>query len=129
MPHGARCCFYNWATVDRRYPPPFGWFEQYAFRHAAHAIAGVQEAAEIMRLTREQVQRARVVLWRGHCSVHGRFSADVVGLVMIRTVTYGVIGIKVWVFKGEVMPHNAEPQAAPEPAPEAPKRASAPPRT
>src|SRR6266700_4869846 len=26
--------------------------------------------------------------------------------------TYGVIGIKVWVFKGEVMPHNAEPQAA-----------------
>ncbi len=47
--YGARCCFYNWATVDRRYPPPFGWFEQYAFRHAAHAIAGVQEAAEIMR--------------------------------------------------------------------------------
>jgi small subunit ribosomal protein S3 len=37
--------------------------------------------------------------------------------------TYGVIGIKVWVFKGEVMPHNAEPQAAPAPAPEAPKRA------
>jgi glycosyltransferase involved in cell wall biosynthesis len=46
---GARCCFYNWATVDRRYPPPFGWFEQYAFRHAAHAIAGVQEAADILR--------------------------------------------------------------------------------
>jgi small subunit ribosomal protein S3 len=36
--------------------------------------------------------------------------------------TYGVIGIKVWVFKGEVMPHNAEPQAAPVPEPEAPKR-------
>ena len=36
--------------------------------------------------------------------------------------TYGVIGIKVWIFKGEVMPHNAEPQAAPAPAPEAPKR-------
>jgi glycosyltransferase involved in cell wall biosynthesis len=47
--HGARCCFYNWATVDRRYPPPFGWFEQYAFRHAAHAIAGAPEAAEIIR--------------------------------------------------------------------------------
>src|SRR5215213_9620150 len=46
---GARCCFYNWATVDRRYPPPFGWFEQYAFRHATHAIAGVHEAAAIMR--------------------------------------------------------------------------------
>jgi glycosyltransferase involved in cell wall biosynthesis len=47
--YGARCCFYNWATVDRRYPPPFSWFEQYAFRHATHAIAGVQEAAAIMR--------------------------------------------------------------------------------
>jgi small subunit ribosomal protein S3 len=33
--------------------------------------------------------------------------------------TYGVIGIKVWVFKGEVLPHNAEPAAAPAPAPEA----------
>src|SRR5213596_280392 len=36
--------------------------------------------------------------------------------------TYGVIGIKVWVFKGEVLAHNAELQAAPVPAPEAPKR-------
>src|SRR3954466_11179466 len=47
--YGARCCFYNWATIDRRYPPPFGWFEQYTFRHAPHAIAGVQEAADIIR--------------------------------------------------------------------------------
>ena len=36
--------------------------------------------------------------------------------------TYGVIGIKVWVFKGEVLAHNADPAAAPAPAPEAPKR-------
>ena len=36
--------------------------------------------------------------------------------------TYGVIGIKVWVFKGEVLAHNADPTAAPVPAPEAPKR-------
>ncbi|MEP7275727.1 MAG: 30S ribosomal protein S3 [Betaproteobacteria bacterium] len=36
--------------------------------------------------------------------------------------TYGVIGIKVWVFRGEVLAHNAEPAAAPTPAPEAPKR-------
>jgi small subunit ribosomal protein S3 len=41
------------------------------------------------------------------------------GLSEART-TYGVIGIKVWVFKGEVLAHNAEPAAAP--APEAPKR-------
>ena len=29
-------------------------------------------------LTREQLQRARMILWRGHCSVHGRFSVDAV---------------------------------------------------
>ncbi|GAB3600006.1 quinolinate synthase NadA [Angustibacter peucedani] len=27
-------------------------------------------------LTREQLERARMILWRGHCSVHGRFSLD-----------------------------------------------------
>src|SRR5689334_3827401 len=43
------------------------------------------------------------------------------GFAEART-TYGVIGIKVWVFKGEVLAHNAEPTAAPAPAPEAPKR-------
>ena len=31
------------------------------------------------------------------------------------------VGNKVWVFKGEVLAHNAEP-SAPAPAPEAPKR-------
>src|SRR3982751_5165242 len=36
--------------------------------------------------------------------------------------TYGVIGIKVWVFKGEIMAKNEQPTAAPAPAPEAPKR-------
>ncbi len=46
---GARCCFFNWANIDRAYPPPFRWFEQYVFRHAAHAIAGNQEAATIIR--------------------------------------------------------------------------------
>ncbi|WP_298817235.1 glycosyltransferase family 4 protein [Chloroflexus sp.] len=46
---GARCCFYNWANIDRRYPPPFGWFERYNLRHATHAIAGNQEAATIIR--------------------------------------------------------------------------------
>ena len=29
-------------------------------------------------LTAEELRDARVILWRGHCSVHGRFSADVV---------------------------------------------------
>ncbi len=46
---GARCCFYNWATIDRFYPPPFAFFERYVLRHAAHAIAGAEEAAAIIR--------------------------------------------------------------------------------
>ena len=29
-------------------------------------------------LTREQLKRARMILWRGHCSVHGRFSVEAV---------------------------------------------------
>ena len=29
-------------------------------------------------LSPEQLRRARIILWKGHCSVHGRFSPDVV---------------------------------------------------
>jgi small subunit ribosomal protein S3 len=43
------------------------------------------------------------------------------GFAEART-TYGVIGIKVWVFKGEIMARNAEPAAAPAPVPDVPKR-------
>ena len=46
---GAASCFYNYANIERTYPPPFGWFERYAFRTAAHAIACSHEAAEILR--------------------------------------------------------------------------------
>src|SRR5215212_880333 len=30
--YGARCCFYNYANIERRYPLPFAAFERYAFR-------------------------------------------------------------------------------------------------
>jgi glycosyltransferase involved in cell wall biosynthesis len=46
---GARCCFYNYANIERSYPPPFNLFERYSFRHAAHALACNQEAAMIIR--------------------------------------------------------------------------------
>jgi len=46
-------------------------------------------------LTREQVQNARVILWRGHCSVHGRFSVDAV-----RQARRDVPGVKVIVHPG-----------------------------
>ncbi|TMR07568.1 quinolinate synthase NadA [Nonomuraea turkmeniaca] len=35
-------------------------------------------------LTREQLERARMILWRGHCSVHGRFTAESVDDVRAR---------------------------------------------
>ena len=40
-------------------------------------------------LTVEQLRDARVILWRGHCSVHGRFTAECVDLVRqkVRDVT------------------------------------------
>lgn len=46
--HGARCCFYNYANIDRYYPPPFSIFEQYSFDHATHALAANREAAAII---------------------------------------------------------------------------------
>nr|SBO94452.1 Quinolinate synthetase [Nonomuraea gerenzanensis] len=35
-------------------------------------------------LTQEQLERARIILWRGHCSVHGRFTAESVDDVRAR---------------------------------------------
>lgn len=45
----AKTCFYNYANIERRYPPPFSWFERYAFTHASHALACSHEAADIIR--------------------------------------------------------------------------------
>ena len=41
--------FFNWANLYRRLPPPFSWFERYNLDHAAYAVAGNQEAADILR--------------------------------------------------------------------------------
>lgn len=41
-------------------------------------------------LTPEQVRDARMILWRGHCSVHGRFSVDAV-----QTARREIPGVKV----------------------------------
>lgn len=46
--HRAKSCFYNWANIDRRYPPPFSTFERYTLKHATAAIAGNHEAAQIV---------------------------------------------------------------------------------
>ncbi len=46
---GAATCFYNYANIARTYPPPFGWFERYAFATARAALACSHEAADIIR--------------------------------------------------------------------------------
>ncbi len=85
---------------------------QNAMRLGAQGIkvmsSGRLNGAEIAR--REWYREGRVPLHT--------LRADIdYGFAEART-TYGVIGIKVWVFKGEVMAHNAEPAQAPAPAPE-----------
>lgn len=35
-------------------------------------------------LTQEQLERARMILWKGHCSVHGRFTAESVDEIRAR---------------------------------------------
>ncbi|GAA3654052.1 quinolinate synthase NadA [Nonomuraea antimicrobica] len=42
-------------------------------------------------LTREELERARMILWRGHCSVHGRFTAESVDDVRARVPGVNVI--------------------------------------
>lgn len=48
---GARVVFFAWQNIRRRYPPPFAWFERYAFGRAA-GIAGTATAAEVLRTKR-----------------------------------------------------------------------------
>jgi glycosyltransferase involved in cell wall biosynthesis len=46
--HGRPALFFTWQNLVRRYPPPFDWFERYSYRHSAHAIAGNQEARQVL---------------------------------------------------------------------------------
>ena len=68
------------------------------------------------------IEIARTEWYReGRVPLHTLRADSDYGFAEART-TYGVIGIKVWIFKGEVLAHDAEPALAPAPAPEAPKR-------
>lgn len=46
---GARTLFFTWQNLARRYPPPFAWFERFAYRRANGAIAGSRTAGEVLR--------------------------------------------------------------------------------
>jgi glycosyltransferase involved in cell wall biosynthesis len=45
----ARALFFTWQNLYRNYPPPFRQMELYNYRHAAAALAGNRDAAEILK--------------------------------------------------------------------------------
>lgn len=40
--------FYTWQNIAKKYPPPFSWIERYIFANTKIAIAGNQEAGDIL---------------------------------------------------------------------------------
>jgi len=44
-----KALFVAWQNIYRSYPPPFRQFEQYNYRHAAVAVAGIADAADILK--------------------------------------------------------------------------------
>ncbi|HET9238528.1 MAG TPA: glycosyltransferase family 4 protein [Oligoflexus sp.] len=46
---GVPCTFYTWQNIHKNYPLPFSWIEQLVFRSCPLAIAGNQEALDILR--------------------------------------------------------------------------------
>lgn len=43
------CVFFAWQNIDKRLPVPFGALRRYVFQHARGAIAGTQEAADVLQ--------------------------------------------------------------------------------
>lgn len=60
------CVFFAWQNIDKRLPVPFGALRRYVFQHARGAIAGTEEAADVLR------SRG----WRGPAAVIPQFGVD-----------------------------------------------------
>ncbi len=45
----AKTIFFTWQNLDRRYPPPFSFFERYSYSRASYALAGNEDAKTILR--------------------------------------------------------------------------------
>ncbi|PZW34240.1 hypothetical protein EI42_01077 [Thermosporothrix hazakensis] len=58
--HKARTLFFTWQKLYRKYPPPFRQMERYNYQHADTALAGNQEAVEVLR--RRGYQKAIYVI-------------------------------------------------------------------
>jgi len=56
----AKTLFFTWQNIERSYAPPFGWFERYALANVNGALAGNQDAAQILR--RKGYQRPLYVI-------------------------------------------------------------------
>jgi len=46
---GAATLFFTWQNLRRHYPAPFSWIERYVLRRADAAIAGNQEAVQVLK--------------------------------------------------------------------------------
>lgn len=46
---GAKALFFTWQNIKRTYPPPFSWAESWVYRTADHALAGTDDAADVLR--------------------------------------------------------------------------------
>ncbi len=47
--HHARALFFTWQNLQRTYPVPFRWFERENYRRAHYALAGNNEAVQVLR--------------------------------------------------------------------------------
>ncbi len=45
---GKKAVFFAWQNISKTYPPPFGYFERFSYKHAAGAIAGNAEVRDIL---------------------------------------------------------------------------------
>ena len=85
---GAKTLFFSWQNLNRRYPPPFSWGEQWVLRNVNHAIVGTDSAAQVWR------EKG----YRGPVSVIPQFGVDPtlftppVGRAPNGTFTIGYIG-------------------------------------
>ena len=46
---GAKSLFFTWQNILRAYPPPFSWGQRWVLRRADYALAGTDDAADVLR--------------------------------------------------------------------------------
>jgi glycosyltransferase involved in cell wall biosynthesis len=46
---GAKTIWFSWQNLERRYPPPFSWFEKYNLKNVNYAITGSQTSSKVWR--------------------------------------------------------------------------------